>query len=83
MHAYLKGRKCRAYYAPPDVRLFEEKGNAPKDVDTVVQPDLIVLRGQSKADRCGVHGAPDLAIELLFYPSRWSRNASHASGFRT
>lgn len=34
-------------------------------VDTVVQPDLMVVRDQSKVDRRGVHGAPDLVIEIL------------------
>lgn len=62
---YLRGKKCRAYYAPLDVRLFEEDGDHPKDVDTVVQPDLMVVCDQNKVDRHGVHGAPDLVIEIL------------------
>lgn len=65
LHSYLKGKKCQAYYAPFDVRLFEQGGDTPGDVDTVVQPDLMVVCDQSKVDRRGVHGAPDLVIEIL------------------
>ena len=62
---YLKGKKCRAYLSPFDVRLFEEEGDSPEDVDTVVQPDLMVVCDKGKVDRHGVHGAPDLVIEIL------------------
>lgn len=63
--SYLMGKKCRVYAAPFDVRLFEEEGDSPEDVDTVVQPDLMVVCDQNKVDRHGVHGAPDLVIEIL------------------
>ena len=62
---YLMGKKCRVYAAPFDVRLFEQEGDGPEDVDTVVQPDLMVVCDQNKVDRHGVHGAPDLVIEIL------------------
>lgn len=62
---YLKGKKCKAYLSPFDVRLFEQEGDSPEDVDTVVQPDLMVVCDQGKVDRHGVHGAPDLVIEIL------------------
>ena len=62
---YLKGKKCKAYLSPFDVRLFEEKGDRPDDVDTVLQPDLLVVCDDNKVDRRGVHGAPDLIIEIL------------------
>lgn len=67
---YLRGKKCRAYYAPLDVRLFEEQGDGPENVDTVVQPDLMVVCDKSKVDRHGVHGAPDLVIEIISNSSR-------------
>lgn len=67
---YLRGKKCRAYYAPLDVRLFEEDGSRPEDVDTVVQPDLMVVCDQNKVDRHGIHGAPDLVIEIISNSSR-------------
>lgn len=62
---YLRGKKCKVYYAPFDVRLFENKGERPEDVDIVLQPDLMVVCDENKVDRQGVHGAPDLVIEIL------------------
>ena len=62
---YLKGKKCKAYLSPFDVRIFEQEGDSPEDVDTVLQPDLMVICDKSKVDRHGVHGAPDLVIEIL------------------
>ena len=67
---YLRGKNCRAYYAPLDVRLFEADGDRPEDVDIVVQPDLMVVCDQNKVDRHGVHGAPDLVIEIISNSSR-------------
>ena len=61
---YLRGKKCRVYPAPFDVRLFEGKDDCPETVDTVVQPDLMVVCDPSKVDRHGIHGAPDLVIEI-------------------
>lgn len=62
---FLVGKKCKAFSAPFDVRLFEKPGDTPKDVDTVVQPDLMVVCDQSKLDRHGIHGAPDLVVEII------------------
>ena len=62
---YLKGKRCKAYLSPFDVRIFEEDGDSPESVDTVLQPDLMVVCDQSKVDQRGVHGAPDLVIEIL------------------
>lgn len=62
---YLRGKKCRAYLSPFDVRIFEEFGDAPEDVDTVLQPDLLIVCDPGKVDRRGVHGAPDMVVEIL------------------
>lgn len=70
LYNYLRGKKCRVYYAPFDVRLFEEKGESPEDTDTVVQPDLMVVCDPDKVDRHGVRGAPDLIIEILSESTR-------------
>lgn len=53
------------YLAPFGVRLFEEKGDRPEDVDTVVEPDVCVVCDQDKLDKYGCRGAPDLVIEVL------------------
>ena len=65
LHEYLKGKTCEVYAAPFDVRLFEQDGDAPENIDTVVQPDISVICDPSKLDDLGCKGAPDLIIEIL------------------
>ena len=62
---FLEGKQCRVYPAPFGVRLFEEDGAHPEDVDTIVEPDISVICDRSKIDRHGCKGAPDLVIEVL------------------
>lgn len=62
---YLEGKKCEVYPAPFGVRLFEQDGDSPEDVDTVVEPDISVVCDQNKLDDHGCKGAPDLIIEIL------------------
>jgi len=60
----LEGSPCRTYVAPLDVRL--PRGNeADDDVDTVVQPDILVVCDRTKLDDRGCRGAPDWVIEVL------------------
>lgn len=55
---------CRAYIAPFEVRL--PKGNeGDQHIDTVVQPDLIVVCDEAKLDDRGLKGAPDWVVEVL------------------
>jgi len=56
---YLKGKHCRVYHAPFDVRLNVGSGD-----DTVVQPDIIVVCDRSKLSNNGYEGAPDFVIEI-------------------
>lgn len=62
---FLEGKQCKVYPAPFGVRLFEQDGDKPKDVDTVVEPDISVICDRSKIDKYGCKGAPDLIIEIL------------------
>ena len=62
---YLEGKKCKVYPAPFGVRLFEQDGDAPEDVDTMVEPGLSVVCDRSKIDKHGCKGAPDLIAEIL------------------
>ena len=62
---YLEGKKCMVIPAPFNVRLFEQNIDKPKDVDTVVKPDISVVCDDSKLDKCGCKGAPDMVIEVL------------------
>ena len=60
LYNFLKGKPCKVFAAPVDVRL-----NADSYDDTVVQPDILVVCDRSKLnDRCCV-GAPDLVAEIL------------------
>lgn len=60
----LEGQPCRPYVAPFDVRL--PRGDEPdKLVDTVVQPDLLVVCDRRKLDTRGMRGAPDWVVEVL------------------
>lgn len=62
---FLKGKPCRVYIAPVDVRFKDEIHAADKETYTVVQPDLLVVCDRDKVDEKGVIGAPDICIEIL------------------
>ena len=59
---YLRGKPCKVYPAPYDVRLFYREDE--RD-DTVVQPDISVICDEKKRGNEGCRGAPDLVIEIL------------------
>jgi Uma2 family endonuclease len=60
----LKGKQCHVYTAPFDVRLAK-KSQDDKEVFTVVQPDIVVVCDQTKLDKRGCIGAPDIVVEIL------------------
>jgi len=60
----LAGKACRPFIAPVDVRL-PRKDEEDEEIDTVVQPDVLVVCDISKLDRRGVRGAPDFVVEVL------------------
>ena len=62
--AYLKDKPCELYHAPFDVRLSEQSQASDNYIDTVVQPDLLVVCDKAKLDDRGCNGAPDLVIEI-------------------
>ena len=60
----LEDKSCRTYLAPFDVRL--PKGDEADDaIDTVVQPDVLVVCDRDKLDDAGLRGAPDWVVEVL------------------
>ena len=59
---FLRGKPCKVFHAPFDVRLFPKRGNKDK---YVVQPDLMVVCDKTKLDGNKVNGAPDLIVEIL------------------
>jgi Uma2 family endonuclease len=60
----LAGKPIRAYVAPFDVRLPKHSG-AHDQIDTVVQPDVLIVCDPEKLDDRGVSGAPDWVAEVL------------------
>ena len=70
LYNFLEGKQCKVYPAPFGVRLFEQDGDSPEDVDTVALPDISVVCDLSKLDQHGCKGAPDLIIEILSPSSR-------------
>ncbi len=64
LYIFLKGKTCRVYEAPFDVRL-PVKSKRNEDIDTVVQPDICVICDPAKLDDAGCIGAPDLIVEIL------------------
>lgn len=65
LYNFLEGKRCKVYPAPFAVRLFEKDGEAPEDVDTMVEPDISVVCDSGKLDKQGCKGAPDLVVEIL------------------
>lgn len=60
----LEGKPCRAFVAPVDVRL-PRSNEADEAIDTVVQPDVLVVCDGTKLSERGVRGAPDWVVEVL------------------
>lgn len=61
LHNYLKGKPCKVFAAPFDVRL-----NADAEDNTVVQPDITVICDSKKIENGkSCEGPPDMVIEIL------------------
>jgi Uma2 family endonuclease len=61
---YLKNKPCQVYVAPFDVRL-PENNEHDEEIETVVQPDIVVVCDKNKLDNKGCKGSPDIIIEIL------------------
>lgn len=58
--------KCQAFSAPFDVRLPKKPDEIADDkIYTVVQPDVCIVCDETKLDRRGCLGAPDLIVEII------------------
>jgi Uma2 family endonuclease len=60
----LKGKPCEVYVAPFDVRLPKSTEDDDQ-IDTVVQPDVLIVCDLQKLDERGVRGAPDWVVEVI------------------
>ena len=65
IYNFLSDKECEVYFAPFDVRLAESKHEVDEEIETVVQPDIVVVCDQNKLDKQGCLGAPDITIEIL------------------
>jgi Uma2 family endonuclease len=65
IRAVLRGKSCRGFAAPFDVRLTKSAPNGDASIQTVVQPDLCVVCDPGKIDKKGCLGAPDWIIEIV------------------
>jgi Uma2 family endonuclease len=61
---FFKGKTCKVYPAPFDVRLANMY-LSDSEIDTVVQPDITVICDSSKLDDKGAKGAPDFIVEVI------------------
>ena len=59
---YLRGKSCKVYPAPYDVRPFYAEDESDT---TVVQPDITVVCDEKKRGKTGCLGAPDFVVEVL------------------
>ena len=62
---HLEGKPCQVFVAPLDVRPMATSEMSDEEVDTVVQPDLLIVCDKKKLEKRGVVGAPDLVVEIL------------------
>lgn len=62
---FLKDKQCRVFSAPFDIRLSEMDNPQELDIETVVQPDIVVICNKNKIDKKGCLGAPDIVVEIL------------------
>lgn len=60
----LDGHPCRVLLAPVDV-LLVRANEADDAVDTVVQPDVLVVCDPQKVTPRGIRGAPDWVLEVI------------------
>ncbi len=65
LYTSFKNKPCEVFFAPFDVRLTVKDKKTNKDIQTVVQPDICVICDESKLDKRGCLGSPDLVIEIL------------------
>ena len=70
----LKGKPCRVYVAPFDIRL-PKTTESDDEIDTVVQPDVFIVCDPQKVDARGMRGAPDWIAEVLSpHTARYDRS---------
>jgi len=64
INAHLEGKQGELFLAPFDVRFAEQKNVSDNYIDTVVQPDILIVCDKGKLDERGCNGPPDFIIEI-------------------
>ncbi|NQT60054.1 MAG: Uma2 family endonuclease [Bacteroidetes bacterium] len=62
---FVENSSCEPFAAPFDVYLPEFPDQDFNEIDTIVQPDLIIICDSSKIIQKGCLGAPDMVVEIL------------------
>lgn len=62
---YLLDKPCQVYIVLFDVRLPKMVNEADEEIETVVQPDIVIVCEKNKLDEFGCKGAPNIIIEIL------------------
>lgn len=61
----LQGKPCRVLAAPVDVLLNASEKHDDDSINTVVQPDVLVVCDRAKLTPRGIRGAPDWVLEVI------------------
>lgn len=64
LFGFFEGKPCEVFASPTGV-LLPRGDEADEAVDTVVEPDVLVVCDPNKVKRNVIHGAPDLVFEAL------------------
>jgi len=70
LNIWFEDKPCMPLVSPLDVYLPDADEDF-EDIETVVQPDLVVICDEAKLIDEGVMGAPDFAIEVLSPTTAW------------
>jgi Uma2 family endonuclease len=65
LYAFLSGKPCELLVSPIDVFLPASPEDEEDEVDTIVQPDVIVVCDRQKLIDKGVRGGPEFVVEIL------------------
>lgn len=68
---WFRDKPGEPFVAPLDVLLRDSPEQADDEVDTILQPDAMVICDPGKVKGNGIHGAPDWVLEILSPSTTW------------
>ena len=60
---YLKDKECQVFASPFDLRI-PENDESDEEVETILQPDIVVVCDKNKLKGSGYYGVPSLVVEI-------------------